>query len=168
MKGLFRRVNYAIVFAIALGALSTEGWGQTMKSDHWSNTDLLNRAKHLREQAGEKGAASETLEKYPHHYTMLAFRNRSGGGERHEHFADLFFILDGHATLLTGGEIVDPKTTGPGETLGASVAGGAAQELKAGDVVHIPAGMPHQMVLQPGDTVTYFVVKAEETRESQP
>jgi mannose-6-phosphate isomerase-like protein (cupin superfamily) len=140
------------------------GSSQTMKSDHWSPSELMDRAKHLKELAAEKGSASETLEKYPHHYTMLAFRNRSGGGEAHQNYADVFFILDGHATLMTGGEVVEPKSTGPGETLGASVKGGSRQELKAGDVVHIPASMPHQMVLGEGDTVTYFVIKVEETR----
>ena len=134
-----------------------------MKSDHWSQPELLERAKHLQQLAAEKGSASEKLEIYPHHYTMLAFRNRSGGGEVHQNYADVFFILDGHATLITGGEVVDPKSTGPGETLAASVKGGSRQELKVGDVVHIPAGMPHQMVLADGDTVTYFVIKAEET-----
>jgi quercetin dioxygenase-like cupin family protein len=134
-----------------------------MKIDHWSKAELLERAKHLQEQARATGAASEKLENYPHHYTMLAFRNRSGGGERHRDFADLFYILDGHVTLLTGGDIVDPKTTSPGETLGASVSGGMPQELNPGDVVHIPAGVPHQMVLRTGDTVTYFVVKIAET-----
>lgn len=139
-------------------------YSQSMTSDHWSPADLLERAKHLHQLAEAKGSASETIEKYPHHYTMLAFRNRSGGGELHQNFADLFYVLDGHATLATGGEVVDPKITGPGETLGASVKGGKSQELKAGDVVHIPAGMPHQMQLADGETVTYFVVKIEETR----
>jgi mannose-6-phosphate isomerase-like protein (cupin superfamily) len=151
----------AIVFSFAI----TKGvFAQTMKSDHWSPSELLERAKHLKELAAEKGNASEILEKYPHHYTMLAFRNRSGGGEAHQNYADVFFILDGRATLVTGGDVVDPKSTGPGETLGASVKGGSQQELKAGDVVHIPASMPHQMVLGEGDTVTYFVIKVEETR----
>ena len=145
-------------------AFGKGAFSQAMKSDHWSKPELLDRAKHLQQLAAEKGSASEKLETYPHHYTMLAFRNRSGGGEVHQNFADVFFILDGHATLITGGEVVDPKSTGPGETLAASVKGGSRQELKAGDVVHIPAGMPHQMVLADGDTVTYFVIKAEETR----
>ena len=104
------------------------------------------------------------MEKYPHHYTMLAFRRRDGGGELHQNFADLFYILDGHVTLLTGGEVVDAKTTAPGEIRGASVKGGTGQELKAGDVVHIPAGMAHQMLVPAGSTVTYFVVKIEESR----
>ena len=137
---------------------------QNMKSDQWSRAELLERARHLQQMAAEKGSASEKLETYPHHFTMLAFRNRSGGGEVHQNYADVFFIVDGRATLVTGGEVVDPKSTGPGETLGASVKGGSRQELKPGDVVHIPASMPHQMVLADGDTVTYFVIKAEETR----
>jgi mannose-6-phosphate isomerase-like protein (cupin superfamily) len=136
-----------------------------MKSDHWSPAELLERAKHLRELAARAdGSASETLEKYPHHYTMLAFRTRDGGAELHQTFADLFYIVDGHATLITGGDVVDPKTTAPGELRGASVKGGSRQELKTGDVVHIPAGMPHQMLVANGETVSYFVMKVEESR----
>src|SRR4029077_1941227 len=135
--------GFAVAGVLLLSFTCVKGaFSQEMKSDHWSPAPLLERAKHLQQLAAEKGSASETLEKYPHHYTMLAFRNRSGGGEVHQNFADLFYILDGHATLVTGGEVVEPKTTGPGETLGASVKAGSRQELKAGDVVHIPAGMP--------------------------
>lgn len=155
----------ALAGALLLLLGMAEGaYAQEMKSDHWLKADLLEKAKHLHELAAEKGNASEKLETYPHHYTMLAFRNRSGGGEVHEKWADVFYILDGRVTLVTGGEVVEPKSTGPGETLGASVKGGSRQELKAGDVVNIPASMPHQMILGAGDTVTYFVIKVEEPR----
>jgi mannose-6-phosphate isomerase-like protein (cupin superfamily) len=138
---------------------------QTMKSDHWSPADLLERAKHLKELAAKgDGSASETLEKYPHHYTMLAFRSHNGGGELHENFADLFYILDGHATVVTGGEMVDGKTTGAGEIRGTGVKGGSRQDVKAGDVVHIPAGTPHQMLIADGESVTYFVMKIQENQ----
>ena len=150
----------SVVLMSALGAQA-----QTMQSNHWSKAQLLERAKHLQELAAKgDGSGSETLEKYPHHYTMLAFRQKSGGGELHQNFADMFVILDGHATVVTGGSVVDEKTVGPGEVRGKSVEGGTRQEVKAGDVVHIPAGMPHQTLVADGETVTYFVVKAEETR----
>ena len=149
-----------VLLMSALGAQA-----QTMQSEHWSKTQLLERAKHLQEQAAKgDGSASETLEKYPHHYTMLAFRQKSGGGELHQNFADMFVILDGHATVVTGGSIVEQKTVSPGEIRGKSVEGGTRQEVKAGDLVHIPAGTPHQTVVADGETVTYFVVKVEETR----
>jgi mannose-6-phosphate isomerase-like protein (cupin superfamily) len=135
-----------------------------MQSDHWTPTQLLDRARHLKQLAAQgDGSASEMLEKYPHHYTMLAFRSISGGGELHRDYADLFYILDGHATLLTGGELMEPRTTASGETRGSSVKGGSRQELKAGDVAHIPAGVAHQMMLAQGGTVTYFVVKIQES-----
>lgn len=151
--------------ASALLMVSLETKAQTMKSDHWSTPELMERAKHLEALAAQgDGSASETLEKYPHHYTMLAFRRHSGGGELHQNFADIFYILDGHAAVITGGHLVEEKTSGPGEIRGKGVEGGSRQEVKAGDVVHIPAGMPHQMVLADGDSVTYFVVKVEEGR----
>jgi mannose-6-phosphate isomerase-like protein (cupin superfamily) len=154
-----------IFIAAAFTLLSARAYSQTMISDHWTPAQLLERAQHLKQLAAQgDGSASETMEKYPHHYTMLAFRRRDGGGELHQNFADLFYILDGHVTLLTGGEVVDAKTTAPGEIRGASVKGGTGQELKAGDVVHIPAGMAHQMLVPAGSTVTYFVVKIEESR----
>jgi len=148
---------------LVLGAIGAQT--QTMQSYHWSKSQLLERAKHLQEQATKgDGSASETLEKYPHHYTMLAFRQKSGGGELHKNFADMFVILDGHATVVTGGSVVEQKIVDPGETRGKSVDGGTRQDVKAGDVVHIPAGMAHQMLLADGETVTYFVIKAEEAR----
>ena len=157
---IFLKAVPAAVLLLAMGANA-----QTMKSDHWSSAQLLERAKHLREIAAKgEGSASETLEKYPHHYTMLAFRTRNGGGEVHQNFADTFYIVDGHASVLTGGELVDTKTSAPGEIRGASVKGGSTQELQPGDVVHIPAGVPHQMLVADGESVTYFVVKIEENR----
>lgn len=147
--------------AVALLALGVSA--QTMKLDHWTPSQLLERATHLRQQAAQgDGSASETLDKYPRHYTMLAFRARNGGGELHESYADLFYILDGHATVVTGGNLVDRHTSAPGEIRGSSVDGGSRQEVQAGDVVHIPAGTPHQMLVPEGATVTYFVVKVQE------
>lgn len=158
MQRLFKTAISAAFLLFALGANA-----QAVKTDVWSRAQLLERAQHLRQLAAQgDGSASETLEKYPHHYTMLAFRNRNGGGELHQNYADLFYILDGRATVMTGGELVDPKTTAPGEIRGASVKGGTPQEVEAGDVVHIPAGTPHQMLVPAGSTVTYFVVKAQE------
>jgi mannose-6-phosphate isomerase-like protein (cupin superfamily) len=160
MRNAFGGILCAVLLMGAIGAHA-----QTMKSDHWSKAQLLERARHLRDLAAKgDGSASETLEKYPHHYTMLAFRQKSGGGELHQNFADMFVILDGHATIVTGGKVVDEKTTEPGEIRGKSVDGGSRQEVSAGDIVHIPAGTPHQTMVADGDTVTYFVIKVEETR----
>jgi mannose-6-phosphate isomerase-like protein (cupin superfamily) len=93
---------------------------------------------------------------------MLSFRGRSGIAELHENFADLFVVLDGRATLVTGGTVAGAETISPGEIRGTSIEGGVRQELRAGDVAHVPAGVPHQMLV-PGDkTFTSFVMKVQQ------
>ena len=134
-----------------------------LPTDHWTPAILLERAAYLRKLARySKGSASETLKEYPQHCAMLSVRVRSGDAELHENFADLFYVLDGRATLVTGGAVAGAQTIGPGEVRGVSVEGGTRQELRAGDVAHVPAGVPHQMLV-PGDkTVTCFVMKIQE------
>ena len=87
--------------------------------DHWQPHILLERAAYLRKLArAGSGSASETLREYPQHAAMLSFRGRSGEAEVHEKFADVFYVLAGEATLVTGGTVVSARTEAPGETRG--------------------------------------------------
>ncbi len=132
--------------------------------DRWTPPVLLERAAYLRKMAklGD-GSAAETLREYPQHAAMLLFRGRSGEAEMHEQFADLFVVLAGAATLVTGGTVVGARLVAPGETRGASIEGGEEQPLRQGDVAHVPAGTPHQMLLKGEDTFTSLVLKIQET-----
>jgi mannose-6-phosphate isomerase-like protein (cupin superfamily) len=131
--------------------------------DHWSPAVLLERAAYLKKMAryGD-GSASETLREYPQHFAMLSFRSRDGEAEAHQSYAQLIFVLAGAATLVTGGTVSRARTVGPGETRGDSIEGGAKQELKAGDVVHVPAGIPFQMLVAGEKTFTCFMMKIQE------
>ena len=131
--------------------------------DHWTPPLLLERAAVLRKMAKHgDGSASETLKEYPQHFAMLSFRSRSGEVEVHERFADLFVVLAGAATLVTGGTVNGARIVAPGETRGESIAGGAQQNLRPGDVAHVPAGTPHQMLLKGDETITSLVIKVQE------
>jgi mannose-6-phosphate isomerase-like protein (cupin superfamily) len=135
----------------------------TSMSDHWPQAVLLERAEHLRELAAQgDGQASETLSDYPGHKAMLSFRAHDGVVEFHQNFADLFCVVDGAATLITGGEIIDPTTVAPGEIRGASIAGGERQLLRAGSIAHVAAAVPHQLQIGSGGTFTAFVLKIEQ------
>ena len=125
----------------------------------WTAADLKARSGKLAQKLNEQKGAFEQLASFGNHLTMLAHREGDGSAEIHETQVDLFFVQSGTATLVYGGELPGAKTTAPGELRGPAVKGGERKTLNPGDVVHIPAKVPHQMKLDPGAKVTYFVVK---------
>jgi quercetin dioxygenase-like cupin family protein len=80
----------------------------------------------------------------------------------HENFADLFYVLEGRATLHSGGTVLGARRVAPGETRGESIEGGLRQELKAGDLAHVPAGEPHRMLVAGDKTVSCLVLKIQQ------
>jgi mannose-6-phosphate isomerase-like protein (cupin superfamily) len=92
-------------------------------------------------------------------YTVSgAHRNGPGQVEMHEKETDILYITDGEATFVTGGTMVGGKMSKAGQWLGTDITGGQTQHLTKGDVITIPAGMPHWFKEVP-KPVSYFVVK---------
>jgi len=87
-----------------------------------------------------------------------AHRVENGKPEWHEKQTDVFYIVDGEATFVTGGELVDSHTLAPGQRTGTDIRGGEVRHLSAGDVIVIPAGIPHWFKEVP-HSVSYYVVK---------
>ena len=92
--------------------------------------------------------------------SMISRRDSSGISEHHEQFTDIFVVQRGQARLVYGGIAEGERATGPGEWRGGTIRGGSEAELKPGDIVVIPAGLPHQLLLRPGESFYYFVFKA--------
>ena len=138
--------------------------GTPAGNNHWTPAVLLERGTYLRQLArAGSGEASETLREYPQHRIMLSFRSRNGEVEIHEKFADLFLVLAGAATLVTGGTVIKARVVAPGETRGDSIEGGHNQEMRQGEIVHIPAGTPHQFLVSTDKSVLSLVVKIQES-----
>jgi mannose-6-phosphate isomerase-like protein (cupin superfamily) len=136
---------------------------QAVEVDRLTQAQLLEKATQLESTAAaNNGSAGVTLSKYPNHFTMLSLRKTNGGAEIHRRFADIFYIVRGQATLTTGGTIPDSKEVSEGEVRGTAVKGGLQIPLQQGDFVHIPAGVPHQLVLPAGEELVYFVIKIQE------
>jgi len=85
-------------------------------------------------------------------------REKPGMAEIHTKDADIVYVLDGTATLVTGGTPVDVKATEPDELRGSSISGGDSHPLKKGDVIIVPAGVPHWFK-EVSDPFLYYVVK---------
>jgi mannose-6-phosphate isomerase-like protein (cupin superfamily) len=89
----------------------------------------------------------------------ITHRDSTGGLERHDAWTDVFIVESGSATLLTGGVQVGATESTPGEWRGGTARGAVRAALHAGDIATIPAGTPHQMILAPGERITYVAVK---------
>ena len=66
------------------------------------------------------------------------------GGEAHDKADDIYYVVDGSATLTIGGRLDEPKEISPGEWRGPKIIGGQTVEAKKGDLIMVPRGTPHQ------------------------
>lgn len=134
-------------------------FGQSSRVDLYPARDLHSISEKLMQKRSQ--FASEDLAKYGNHYLMVAERGQTGSSELHEHEADIFIVENGQATIVTGGKIVNPRTQKPGEIRGSSIEGGERHRLGVGDIIHLPAGMPHQLLVDKNQPFTYFVIKVQ-------
>lgn len=86
-------------------------------------------------------------------------RTAAGNAEVHAAFTDVWYVIEGAATLVTGGDVVGGTATPPGETQGQSIKGGNSRTLQKGEFAVIPAGVPHWVSGIEGKELLYIVVK---------
>ena len=150
-----------MVIAIALCSVMPALGADPPKAVVWSASELGGYAKALAPKMNENKIATERLATYGNHFVMMAHREGDGEAELHETQTDFFVVQSGAATLLVGGTLVKPRTTQPHEVRGPSISGGERKALAPGDIVHIPAGIPHQLLVPAGKEFTYFVIKVD-------
>ena len=61
----------------------------------------------------------------------------------HEREDEFFYVLDGGATLTTGGTLVNGKRSSPEHMSGTAIEGGTQRHITKGDIAIVPAGTPH-------------------------
>jgi hypothetical protein len=151
-------LSFALLAASPAFAQTTEPTIHTSAELQQQEAKLLDTAK-----ASPTGLAIGRLEDYGNDYTLLVVRTRTGEAERHQFFADQIVIKEGTITLVTGGTMQGEHPNSgpgrPGETVGPGIDGGKEVVLHAGDIVHIPANLPHWVKVAPGTTTTYLVFK---------
>ena len=107
----------------------------------------------------------------PDNYKYIILRrDRSGEVELHERWDDVVIVQEGAGIVLHGGQLAGERLAGPeergggpGERRGGTITGGARQPLIAGDVMVIPAGIPHQVLVDPDGSITYVLIKVAPT-----
>ena len=96
-----------------------------------------------------------------HGLIVLAQRRTAGEVEVHAKTNHVFIIVEGEATLVTGGTLVSPRQTAPDQTRAPSVNGGEVHHLTKGDLITIPAKTPHWFKEVPTETIAYYAINTE-------
>ena len=108
--------------------------------------------------AADQVAKGGSLATAPNLSITVAHRAEPGMVEVHDKETDTFYVLAGSATIVTGGTMVGGSVTGPGQHRGTDITGGQAQRLAKGDVMVIPAGVPHWFK-EVSPMISYLTIK---------
>jgi mannose-6-phosphate isomerase-like protein (cupin superfamily) len=104
-------------------------------------------------------AKAASLVTAPDHRVQCSNRTGPGVVEVHLKETDIMYFIDGSATLVTGGTTVNGKPEkDPLQIRGTDIKGGQSRQVTKGDVVVVPAGVPHWFKEVP-KSVSYYVVK---------
>ena len=149
MKILFTRANLLVLAILLAGAVISLGGGVPAAVHyigHDKVTEVMSKGGPIVSDPG---------------LVILANRREAGMVEYHEHTNHVFVMVEGEATLVVGGTMVDAKRTAAGQMRAPSVNGGTTYHMTKGDVITIPAKTPHWFKEVPTKTVAYYAINIE-------
>lgn len=128
-----------IVAALPLMAADPAGFNA------WTSAELQAKAKAAK--IDEHKVGLDRVANWGNHSLLLVHREGDGEMEIHENQVDVVTVISGEGTLVVGGTPTDSHQTAPGELRGKGITGGSNHKMAPGDVFHIPAKVPHQMLV---------------------
>ena len=108
-----------------------------------STADVASVVARLKAERGDRTQVAGPLLKLAPYTVNIEYRTGAGNAAVHDKDAELFYVLDGGGTLVTGGHLVNPTRPNPDNQNGAGVEGGISRHVAKGDVIMVPEGEPH-------------------------
>jgi mannose-6-phosphate isomerase-like protein (cupin superfamily) len=108
-----------------------------------ASADVAAAAARLKSQRTNQPLMTAPLLQLDPYRVNLEYRAAVGNAATHETEAELFYVVDGSATLVTGGELVESQRTNPENLSGKSIKGGTSQRVAKGDFFIVAQGVPH-------------------------
>jgi glc operon protein GlcG len=151
------RQRYAL---IALASLVLSGTAHA-KADRFGVTYVPAAAGRAQIEKAPQAEGSAVLDfaRNADHSVLLVRRTAPGRAEIHTALTDVWYVIDGSGTLVTGGKATEAKATAPGELRGSGITGGIARHIGKGDIIDIPAGVPHWVSRIDDKELVYLTVK---------
>jgi hypothetical protein len=152
-------MKLALAFAFAVAAAFPLAAADPAGFNMWTAAQLKSHDAELSTHVAEDHSSRETLADYGDHRFRMLYRDADGNPEQHDAIIDIVMVQSGEGELQMGGTMVGKRGTTTGEYVGTRLDGGDRHRLAAGDVVHIPAGIPHAFLVAKGKHITYVLLK---------
>lgn len=154
-----RALTWSLTVALGVIAVAFVRAADPPGFKHWTAAALKTRDAELSKHIGADHSSRETLADYGDHRFRMLYRDADGNPEQHDAIIDIVYVQSGTGTLMLGGTMAGARATTPGEWVGTKLDGGDRHPLGAGDIVHIPAGVPHSFLVPAGGHITYVLLK---------
>jgi mannose-6-phosphate isomerase-like protein (cupin superfamily) len=93
----------------------------------------------------DKNALGQRLIQLGSYNVNMEHRVMGQAAAVHEKEAELFYVIEGSGTIVTGGKLVEEKRTNEANLSGTSIQGGVSKKISKGDWIIVPEGVPHQI-----------------------
>jgi hypothetical protein len=128
----------------------------------WDSDYIQSVADQLERKLGDKALVWETVGNYEGHSIYLVLRGRTGQSEVHETESDVQIGVRGTAVSVIGGQLVEGKFLPRKQQRGTAIDGGERRKTAPGDLIHIPPGIAHQLIIEPAEPYMYLLFKLDE------
>jgi len=150
--------KYAVI-SLLCGLLTLSIWAQTPTKKATSSSapavKIVSAAELsavVAKQPTDRNNVQPFIELAPYAVNM-EHRIQGQGAALHEKDAEMFYVIDGTGTLVTGGKLVGEKRTNESNLSGTSIEGGVSKKVSKGDWIMVPEGVPHQFPTAEGLTL---------------
>jgi len=130
-------------FALALLAAFAVAQPPAMKTFASSADVAAMIAKAKAERKPDQPLFAQPILQLAPYTASLEYRGAVGPAAVHETEAEMFYVIEGSATLVTGGKLVNEKRTNPENLTGTAIEGGSARPVAKGDFIIVPEKTPH-------------------------
>jgi mannose-6-phosphate isomerase-like protein (cupin superfamily) len=135
-------ISFALTFAATL-AVAQQPAAQAMKTFASSADITAMMAKAKAERKQDQPLVAQPILRLAPYNANLEYRAAVGPAAVHEKEAEMFYVVDGSATLVTGGKLTKESRTNAENLSGTGIEGGTPQQVAKGDFIIVPENTPH-------------------------
>jgi mannose-6-phosphate isomerase-like protein (cupin superfamily) len=136
-----RTLGITLALTFAVTALAQQPAAMKLYSSSADVQALIAKSKSDKKE-GQALVTQRILALAPYN-ANLEYRTAVANAAVHEKEAEMFYVIDGSGTLVTGGKLTEEKRTNADNLSGAGIEGGDVKNIAKGDFVMVPAGSPH-------------------------